>query len=490
MGVRAPLPRPTSGWPLLPLAPAIVVVVGIAVATAIGVVGVDSLRRASDERTSAFADVVCASLAARLEKTPASPAEQRLEVMRVASRRTGTELLLVSSQGDVLLDASLGPPDKATLKQLLERVSGETTSRLGVVRFASRDVRAPDLVRESPKLVAFVAKPNAPASAFLTALIALTTLLVGVAAAVAHAVVRDASRDIRLLTERVREMAEVPTEPTGETVPVRSLDEVGVLTVAFNDLVARFAAAEKAYREDLERAENADRDRATFLAAVSHELRSPLNAILGFADVLAAEVDGPLTPDAKEEVEQIRGAGQHLLGLINDILEYSALESGQLRLTRSDSDLVAIASEVVRESRAVAHDKPVAVEMYGEPDLVAYVDPRRIRQVLWNLVGNAVKFTQRGRVQVEVRRDGAHARISVSDTGPGISPEERAVIFEDYKQAAPERRKRRGTGLGLAIARRLVALHQGTITVESAVGQGSTFHVRLPIARPSKDAKA
>src|SRR5450432_4322719 len=122
---------------------------------------------------------------------------------------------------------------------------------------------------------------------------------------------------------------------------------------ACNELVNRFAEAEKSYRLNLERAHAADRDRAAFLAAVSHELRSPLNAILGFADVLMEEVDGPLTTDAREEVEQIRASGAHLLDLINDILEFSALEGGQLKLSRAQVDLTAVAGEVLREATGV-----------------------------------------------------------------------------------------------------------------------------------------
>jgi signal transduction histidine kinase len=256
---------------------------------------------------------------------------------------------------------------------------------------------------------------------------------------------------------------------------------VGLLTTAFNKLVGRFGKAEKAYRQDLARASAADRERAAFLAAVSHELRSPLNAILGFADILMEEVDGPLSPSAREEVEQIRGSGAHLLTLINDILEFSALESGQLKLTRGRVDLTGLANEVVREARGLVGEKQLTVRVEGEPSLVARVDGRRVRQVLGNLVNNAIKFTQRGEVVVRVGRENGLASLSVSDTGPGISPQERAVIFHEYKQARSERLKRRGTGLGLAIARRLVTLHQGSIQVESELGRGSTFKVLLPV---------
>jgi signal transduction histidine kinase len=284
-------------------------------------------------------------------------------------------------------------------------------------------------------------------------------------------------------------MVHVRTEPTGEAVPVRTMDEVGALTVAFNAVVGRFLAAQASYQNDLERVRAADRDRAAFLAAVSHELRSPLNAILGFADILMTEVDGPLTPEAREEVEQIRGSGKHLADLINDILEFSALESGQLKLSRSRVDLAAVAWEVVREATGLVGERPVSVRIEGEAGVYARADQRRVRQVLTNLVGNAVKFTQRGEVVVEVGRDDRWTRVSVRDTGPGISPQERAVIFEEYKQTKEERARRRGTGLGLAIARRLVLMHGGKIEVDSEVGRGSTFKVLLPIWDDAKHTK-
>jgi signal transduction histidine kinase len=214
---------------------------------------------------------------------------------------------------------------------------------------------------------------------------------------------------------------------------------------------------------------------------VSHELRSPLNAILGFADILVTEVDGPLTPTAREEVEQIRGSGAHLSALISDILEFSAIESGQLKLSRAQVDLAVMANEVVKESQVLLGGKNVTVRMHGETGVIADADARRVRQILTNLVGNAIKFTSEGQVVVTVGKQGSYATIAVSDTGPGISPAERAMIFEEYKQAGEERAKRRGTGLGLAIARRLVLMHGGTIHVESELGRGSTFRVLLPL---------
>jgi signal transduction histidine kinase len=467
-------PRHGRAWPLLPLAPSVVILVGLAIATAIGFFGVSNLATASNAHAAARAELLASTLGARLSQLPKS---ERLEAMQRAARKTGAEIVLATPKGDVVLDASLGMADRAALEHIVEQHSGEAITGLGRTRFATETVAG---TRDT--LVAFVREPIAPegAPALIRALVALTTLLVGVAAIVAYALAHDANRDVDFLSERVRGMVHVHSEPAGEAVPVRTMDEVGALTVAFNALVERFAAAQSSYQTDLERVRAADRDRAGFLAAVSHELRSPLNAILGFADLLVAEVDGPLSPEAREEVEQIRGSGKHLLDLINDILELSALESGQLRLSMTNVDLALVAWEVVREAAGVVGARPVTIRLDAQPGVFAVADPKRVRQILTNLVGNAIKFTQQGEVVVEVVREGRLTRMSVRDTGPGIRPQERAVIFQEYKQSKEERARRRGTGLGLAITRRLVLMHAGSIEVDTQVGRGSTFSVWLP----------
>lgn len=473
--------RARKAWPLVPLAPIAVILVGLTIATVVGIIGVSDLSSASDAHASYRAGLIASTLAARLSRLP--PGE-RLETMQGAARKTGAELAIATRDGVVSLDATLGLADREALTQVIGRGTGEAVTGLGRTRFAV----AP--VDRSQVLVVFVREPSPPEgeAALLRALVALTALLVGVAAVVAYAVARDADNDVKFVGERVHAMTHVLSEPAGESVPVRTMDEVGGLTIAFNALVDRFAAAQLSYQADLERVRAADREQAAFLAAVSHELRSPLNAILGFADILVTEVDGPLPPGAREEVEQIRTSGKHLLDLINDILELSALESGQLKLARTRVDLWAVASEVVSEAAGLVGARPVVVRVDGERDVYANADAKRVRQMLTNLVGNAIKFTQNGEVVIDVGREGRFARLSVRDTGPGIRPQERASIFQEYKQSQSERGKRRGTGLGLAITRRLIKMHGGTIDVESELGRGSTFRVRLPLwdQRPPK----
>jgi signal transduction histidine kinase len=474
-GVRGP----TNKVRLTPLGPVAVIAVGLAVALAVGLYGVSHLAHKSDEHATSRSAMIASALAARLSQL--APTE-RLDAMHWAGRRTGAELAVVSRDGDIHLDATVGATDKATLRRAVTEGSGEAATRVGRTIFAARPLTALPGGDTKEYLVAFVQAPSAPEGAppLVNALVALTTLLVSVAAAVAFAVSRDADKDVDFVASRVRGMADVRSEPSGEAVPVRTLDVVGALTSAFNALLERFAAAQKDYQNDLDRVRAADRERAAFLAAVSHELRTPLNAILGFADILMSEVDGPLTKEMREEVEQIRGSGKHLLDLITDILELSALESGQLTLSFARVDLASLIAEVVREAKGLALGRPVVVRADVQEAALARADPRRVRQVLTNLVGNAVKFTQRGEVLVTARVEDGWIRIGVHDTGPGISAQERAALFQEYRQSTEERARRRGTGLGLAIARRLVMMHGGTIEVESELGRGSTFHVRLP----------
>jgi signal transduction histidine kinase len=263
-------------------------------------------------------------------------------------------------------------------------------------------------------------------------------------------------------------------------VPLVSLDQMGLLTASLNTLIERFAAAERSYRADLGAAAQLDSERSQFLAGLSHELRTPLNAILGFTHLLESEHEGPLTPDAREALATIRTSGEHLKSLIDDILDLSAMETGQVRLSRTVVDVYALAEEVVREARATVKRRPVRLEVRGARDVFAWADARRIRQVMTNLVSNAVNATAEGSVVVTVAKQDDMARIQIADSGRGIAPDVLTTIFEPYKQAGDELARRGGVGLGLAITRRLVLLHGGTITAESAVLRGSLFVVCIP----------
>lgn len=465
--------------PLMVLAPALVVVVGIAAAVAIGMLGTAHLRSQSDESALLRSRVLSTALAARLSSTPE---EDRSIFVERAAQRSGAELLLVAQDGRVAVDASAQAPTPEHVVELLVRGEGAIQTSLGPARFVATSLAAPN---EHLSVLAVVSAPQAPfATSSLVASVAmLTALLVGVAALVAAGLARDVHADVQFVRDRIAEMAKEDADPAGKHIPVRSVDQVGLLTSAFNVLVDRFSAAERAYRQDLQGALAYDRDRSAFLAALSHELRTPLNAILGFTDVLLSEVDGPLTSDARENLEQVRNSGAHLRALIDDILDLSALESGELRLDCRPVDVLPIAAEVVREASVTAAGKDLTVTLSGRA-ATAWADPRRVRQIIGNLVSNAVKYTERGQIEVSVDpRDGG-AAIRVNDTGPGIASADQSAIFQEFWQTREAQQKRVGVGLGLAITRRLVNMHRGYVDLKSQPGEGATFTVVLPLSAP------
>jgi signal transduction histidine kinase len=465
--------------PFLVIAPAVVLIVGLAAGIALAVLGTMRLRTQSDDAAALRAKLLSLTLAERLRSTSE---EDRWAVLERAARRSGAELLMVSAAGNVIVDATQGAPAKARILQLLVAGEGETTTQLGRARFFSAALQAPT---EYMNLLSFVGAPETPfaTGSLLVWVATLTALLVGVAALVALALARDVHADVTFVRKRIVEMAKEGAHPTGIPIPVRSVDLVGLLTSAFNVLVDRFTAAEHAYRQDLSGALAYDRDRSDFLAALSHELRTPLNAILGFTDVLLSEVDGPLSADAQENLSVVRNSGQHLRALIDDILDLSALESGELRLNCKMIDVLSIGQEVIREARIAAEAKNLEVSVIGNRAM-AFADARRVRQIIGNIVGNAVKFTSKGGVMLRIDpRDGG-VTIAVSDSGPGIAREDHEAIFQEYWQSGEVKRQRVGTGLGLAITRRLVTMHRGFIDLKSQLGKGSTFTVVLPSRPP------
>lgn len=467
---------PRGILPLLPLAPAIVSVVGITTAVVIAVLGISQLQETGDAAANLRADALSATLAARL--APAS-SDDRSELLGLAARRSAAEILLVDRDGQVLVNESFERPAKDEVKAFLVSGSGETRTALGRVRFAVR--RLPTL-RNNLSIITFVAAPSPPPGsiALVNGVAALTALLLGIAFSVALTYTKAARDDVDYVRRRIADMARTDAAPSGEPVPIRSLDQVGALTAAFNLLVTRFAAAERSYRADVRQAAEGARERSAFLAGLSHELRTPLNAILGFTHVLESEVDGPLSADALESLTVIRTSGEHLKNLIDDVLDLSALETGQLRLNRRPVDVRALAEEVVREARATVRDKAVGLAVTGQAGLYAYADPGRVRQILTNLITNAIKATSQGWVTVLIEARGSYVALVVQDTGAGISPKDTAAIFQEYRQSGDARSRTGGTGLGLSITQRLVRMHGGTITVDSRVGHGSTFTVCLP----------
>jgi signal transduction histidine kinase len=232
--------------------------------------------------------------------------------------------------------------------------------------------------------------------------------------------------------------------------------------------------------------EVANRHKSEFLANMSHELRTPLNAIIGFSDVLLQRMFGELNEQQADYLEDIRSSGTHLLTLINDILDLSKIEAGRMELEAAPFSLVAAlnnAVTLVRE-RAQSHGIKLSLEVAPELDTVV-ADERKLKQVVVNLLANAVKFTpDGGTVSLRAERENGQVRLSVHDTGIGIAAEDQQRIFEEFQQASHQSEKsREGTGLGLSLSKRMVELHGGTISVESAPGKGSTFTVALPLVK-------
>jgi signal transduction histidine kinase len=229
--------------------------------------------------------------------------------------------------------------------------------------------------------------------------------------------------------------------------------------------------------------EVASQHKSLFLANMSHELRTPLNAILGYTELILDSIYGDMPPQMCEVLERVQSNGKHLLGLINDVLDLSKIEAGQLTLSLDDYSIKDVVHNVFTVVEPLATEKNLALKVELPNDLpTAHGDERRLTQVLLNIVGNAIKFTDSGEVAIKAAaRNGAYT-LSVRDTGPGIDPADQTKIFEEFQQADNSSTKKKGgTGLGLSIARRIVAMHGGRIWVESELGAGSTFFFEVPV---------
>jgi signal transduction histidine kinase/CheY-like chemotaxis protein len=228
--------------------------------------------------------------------------------------------------------------------------------------------------------------------------------------------------------------------------------------------------------------EQASRLKSEFLATMSHELRTPLNAILGFTDLVRSGATGEIAPQADDYLERVRRNGAILLELINDVLDLSKIEAGRMAVNADVIDLEPAVREIVTNVQSLADAKGISLELHAaDGETLALADSRALKQVVTNLISNAVKFTVNGSVSVRLRVRGGAALIDVEDSGPGIAADDQEAIFEPFRQVgAHARTGTGGTGLGLAISVRLARLMGGDITLNSEPGKGSRFTLRLP----------
>ena len=307
----------------------------------------------------------------------------------------------------------------------------------------------------------------------------------------------------------------VQVTPIGESTPLQDIvltqplivrgEAVGQLAVAgwenvpaeASSLVASIAAQASIHLETLRLAEELqkrakeleelDRLKSAFLANMSHELRTPLNSILGFTDVMLEGLDGDLTDYMDNDLRLIQKNGQHLLHLINDVLDMAKIESGRMNLHPERFKVHSILDEVTSITSTLASEKNLAlfIEETSDQEIEIFADNTRLRQVMINLVNNSIKFTEKGKIALSASQlDGARVLITVRDTGLGIPPDHLEAIFQEFTQVdTSTTRKVGGTGLGLPISRRLVEMHGGRLWAESTGvnGEGSTFFVELPL---------
>jgi len=290
--------------------------------------------------------------------------------------------------------------------------------------------------------------------------------------------------------------ARIGSGDLSQRIAIKTGDELEALANQFNDMAGRlqesYAGLEQKVEERTREVEEKSRQleiasqhKSQFLASMSHELRTPLNAIIGLTEMMVTNGARFGTEKAAEPLRRVHRAGTHLLGLINQVLDLSKIEAGKLELSPETVTLAPLIDEVIGTARQLAEQNKNRLVVESQENLGSLtVDPMRLRQILFNLLSNACKFTKDGRVTLRVRKvvDGRNwIEFAVADTGIGMTPEQQAKLFEEFTQAdSSTARQYGGTGLGLAITRKLARMMGGDVMVKSEPGKGSVFTVRLP----------
>ncbi len=268
-----------------------------------------------------------------------------------------------------------------------------------------------------------------------------------------------------------------------QRIVVTGQDELGKLALTFNEMALAVQQREISLQAAREQAERSDQVKSAFLASMSHELRTPLNAVLNFTQFVIDGDTGPVNEFQVELLSQVVGSGKHLLNLINDVLDMSKIEAGSLKLFIEDNiDVNKILNNVIATGNGLLNGKPVEIRADIAPELpLIRADGQRILQIFLNIMSNACKFTNSGTIKVGAELKDGSLIVAISDTGPGIAPEDHAVVFEAFKQTKTGLLQGGGTGLGMPIARSLAEAHGGKLWLSSDIGKGSTFYVSLPV---------
>jgi signal transduction histidine kinase len=432
------------------------------------------------------------------------------DAYNVALPKDGSAFL-VDAEGVVLSHQAgvvpFAPRDTATLPQVQRALAnpilpGQEGKAFEATNLAGDEVLTSYETIPETGWVVFVEQPASEALAPLDGVVLRTGALLGgsllVATAVGLLLARRVVKPIHALQAGAARIAEGSLD---QRIEVSSRDEFGALALQFNDMAARLAESHAGLEEKVhertqqleeslaELAEKssalevASKHKSQFLASVSHELRTPLNAIIGYSELLKEEAsdldDTAYIPD----LDKILSAAKHLLGLINDILDLSRIEAGRMTMFREEFDLRLLLDDVesVVAPLIARNENALVVRCTGAAGMM-YADQTKVRQSLFNLLSNAAKFTQRGRITLDVERHDSTAVFTVTDTGIGMTEEQVGRLFEPFSQAEDSTAKRYGgTGLGLALSREFCRMMGGDITVTSVPGEGSSFTMTLPL---------
>jgi len=422
-----------------------------------------------------------------VEKEDASPVLDAVRTDLASLNHSFSQLRSNYEQREALIEENASQEEIERTITFEERLAGKM--RLDSARITANALKIAEESRQEATAT------QQRANSLVSIVSAFLVLTIGTSAFV---IARSITRPIEELTRGAEIIGKGDLE---HRIDITSKDETGYLAQAFNEMVEKRQRAEeelRKHREHLEelveertaeleiakeQAQEADRLKSAFLATMSHELRTPLNSIIGFTGIILRGLVGPLNDEQAKQLGMVQGSAHHLLTLINDVLDISKIEAGQVEIVTEPFDARAAIEKVVRTVTPLAEKKGLALvaEVAPEVDQITS-DRRRVEQILINLVNNAIKFTEHGEVRVECQVSDRRLVTRVVDTGIGIKPEDMGKLFEAFRQVETGlARRREGTGLGLSICQKLVEMLGGEIWAESEWGVGSTFTFTLPV---------